>query len=500
MSGLTALDAIVFAVYFAALIAMGLYLARREKTTRDYFLGGRRIPWWAAGLSIFGTQLSAITYMGMPAKAYATDWTYIIANACIVLVAPIVVFFYLPFFRRLDITTAYEYLERRFHTAVRLFGSAAFILFQFGRMGVVIVLPAMALSAVTGIPSTISIILVGAVSTLYTVLGGIEAVIWTDVLQVGILLGGAILCLAWVVADAGGIGPVVAAGQAEGKFRIAQWGWDATAAGFWVAFVGNLFIAIAPYTTDQAVIQRYLTTRDERSAARSIWTNALITIPSTLVFFSLGTALFVFYRSHPDRLSADIKTDAILPWFIVQELPPGISGLVIAGIFAATMSTLDSGMNSIATASVTDFYRRFRRAATDRESLRIAQGLTVAIGALATGAALVIADLGDASLWDRFFKIIGLYAGILSGVFMLGIFTRRASGRGVLIGMTASAAVLAFVLIRTRIHPFLYAAVGTLTCVVVGYLASLLLPAKEKSIEGLTIHTVARRRGRGADP
>ncbi|MBN1421031.1 MAG: sodium:solute symporter [Planctomycetes bacterium] len=495
-----AIDAIVFALYFAALIAMGFHLARREKTTRDYFLGGRRIPWWAAGLSIFGTQLSAITYMTIPAKAYATDWVFIAANVCIVLVAPIVVFLYLPFFRRLEITTAYEYLEMRFDAAVRLFGSIAFIAFQFGRMGIVIVLPAMALSAVTGIPFTVSIILVGVISTLYTVLGGIEAVIWTDVIQVGVLLGGAILCLAWVVADAGGIAPVVAAGQAYGKFRAVHWGWDVTAAVLWVAVVGNLFIAIAPYTADQAVIQRYLTTRDERAAARSIWTNAIVTIPSTLVFFGLGTALFAFYRSHPQRLNPALPTDAVLPWFIVEELPAGISGLIIAGIFAATMSTLDSGMNSIATAFVTDIYRRIRRAASDGDCLRVARWLTVAVGALATGAGLVIAGLGDASLWDRFFKIIGLFAGTLSGVFMLGIFTRRASGAGVLVGVAASVAVLAFVQHWTRIHFFLYAAVGTVTCVAVGYLASLLLPPQEKPLGGLTIHTMARGGGRGADP
>ena len=189
----------VLAAYLTLLVVMGFYFARREKTTDDFFLAGRRIPWWAAGLSIFGTQLSAITYLAMPARAYATDWTLLILNIGIFAIAPVVIYLYLPFFRRLNITTAYEYLEKRFHVSIRMFGSLSFILFQLGRMGIVILLPALALSAVTGFNIFICIALIGILSTIYTVLGGIEAVIWTDVLQALVLIGGAFVALAIII-------------------------------------------------------------------------------------------------------------------------------------------------------------------------------------------------------------------------------------------------------------------------------------------------------------
>ena len=187
----------VLVVYLLVLAGMGVYFARREKTTEDFFLGGRRVPWWAAGISIFGTQLSAITFMAIPAKSFATDWVYFLVNLGIVLMAPVVVFAYLPFFRRLNVTTAYEYLEHRFNLPIRLFGAASFVVFQLGRMGIVLLLPALALAAVTGMDVRACIVVMGVLCTLYTVLGGIEAVIWTDVLQVVVLFGGALVAPWW---------------------------------------------------------------------------------------------------------------------------------------------------------------------------------------------------------------------------------------------------------------------------------------------------------------
>ena len=186
------LNTVALVLYLVSLVAMGFFFSRREKSTKDFFIGGRRIPWWAAGLSIFGTQLSSISFLAIPAKVYMTDWLYYATLFCIVAVQPIVIYFYLPFFRRLDVTTAYEYLEKRFNVAVRLFGSISFILFQCGRMMIVLFLPALALSAVTGISTHVCILVMGVLATLYTVLGGIEAVIWTDVLQVFVLLGAAL--------------------------------------------------------------------------------------------------------------------------------------------------------------------------------------------------------------------------------------------------------------------------------------------------------------------
>ncbi|MBN1344036.1 MAG: sodium/solute symporter [Phycisphaerae bacterium] len=487
------LDFIVLGVYLAALVLMGVYFSRREKTTDDFFLAGRRVPWWAAGLSIFGTQLSAITFMAIPAKVYATDWAYILGHPCILILAPVVVYLYLPFYRRLNVTTAYEYLEKRFNLAVRLFGSAAFILFQLGRMGIVLYLPAIALSAVTGASVTLCILIMGVLCTIYTVLGGIEAVIWTDVLQVIVLMGGALLSL-FIVAGRvdGGFGQIASTAWAEGKFHVFTVSWDYTITAFWVVFVGNLFITLGPYTTDQAVIQRYLTTSNEKEAAKSIWTNAALAVPAALLFFSLGTALYVFYKTHPGFLNPALDTDAVFPWFISRQLPVGVAGLVIAGLFAAAMSSLDSSMNSMATAMVTDWYRRFKPGLEDHHCLNVARWLTVILGAFGTGTALYMAQVDIPSLWDLFTKVIGLLGGSLSGLFALGVFTRRANGVGGLIGAIVSVIVLYLVQQYTHIHFFLYAMVGVVTCFLVGYVMSVIIPVGRKPIDGMTIYTVEK--------
>ena len=470
------LDYAALGAYLAALVGMGLYFSRREKTTDDFFLAGRRVPWWAAGVSIFGTQLSAITFIAVPAAVYATDWVPFLASMCIVLVAPVVVFCYLPFFRRLNVTTAYEYLEQRFSLAVRLFGSTSFILYQLGRMGIVVLLPSLALSAVSGISVTAAILIMGVLATFYTVLGGIEAVIWTDVLQVVVLMGGAVVCLGVMAAGTeGGFLGLVAQGAADGKFHLVNWTWDYTSMALWVVVLGNFLGVLVPYTTDQAVVQRYLTTRDEKAAANSIWTNAVLSVPATILFFGIGTALYVFYKSRPGLLDPSLANDAIFPAFIARELPAGVSGLVIAGVFAAAMSTLDSSMNSIATALVTDFYRRFRPGADDRRCLNLARWLTGLLGALGTGTALLLASLDIRYLWFFFTSMLGLLGGALAGVFALGIFTRRATGPGALIGGAAGIAASALACYATRVHFYLYGAIGVLVAFILGYAASRLL-------------------------
>ena len=486
-----ALNAVALVVYLCTLVAMGTFFSRREKTTEDFFVGGHRVPWWAAGLSIFGTQLSSISFMAVPAKVYMTDWVYYLTVFCIVAVQPIVVYFYLPFFRRLNVTSAYEYLERRFNVAARLFGSLSFILFQCGRMTIVLFLPALALSAVTGLNVYACILVMGTLATLYTVLGGIEAVVWTDVVQVLVLLGGALLSLGIIVSRCGGMGEMIAMGQAAGKFRMVRTGWDWAQPVLWVLVLGNLFSNLMSYSSDQAVIQRYLTTPDEKSAARAIWTNAAVTIPISTIWFLLGTALFVFYKMHPASLDPTLKNDQIFPLFIAQQLPNGVVGIVIAGLFAAAMSTVDSSLNSIATAVTTDFYGRFRTGASDRQRLNVARGLTVMFGLAATGMGLWMAANQDAikSLWDLYMRILGLVMGGLTGLFALGIFTRRAGGIGALTGALASAVLLWAVQTYTPVHFFLYAAVGIIACFAVGYVVSLVLPRDGKSLAGLTVHT-----------
>jgi len=492
-AGFAALDYAALALYLLALVGIGVYFAKREQTTGDFFLAGRRIPWWAAGLSIYGTQLSSISFIAIPAKVYATDWVYLLVQASIILVAFPAAWLYLPFFRRLEVTTAYEYLEARFNVAVRLFASASFILFQIGRMAIVLFLPAIALTTVTGIDVYVCIFAMGLLATLYTALGGVEAVIWTDVLQVFILLGGALLSLVLILTRLdGGLGGLLDAGMAADKFHVFNWEWDYTTTAVWVVLVGNFFNNLVPYTSDQAVVQRYLTTRDEASARKGILVNAAMLVPSTLILFMLGTALWAFYRMQPELLNPELPADAVFPLFISQQLPTGIAGLVVAGVFAASMSTLDSSLNSVSAAITTDFYGRFKKGADDASKLRLARGLTILFGVLATGVATALAASNVGSLWDAFQATMGLFGGALAGLFALGVFTRRANGAGALVGAVTSVLVLAWTQQNTPAHFFLYGMIGVLTCFIVGYLASLALPADKGDSSGLTLFDAPR--------
>ncbi len=466
-------DYIALAAYFAVLVSMGLWFAGRGSSTEEFFLAGRRMPWWATGLSIFGTQLSSISFMAVPAKVYATDWVYFLLQMTIVMVAFPVVFLYLPHFRRVKMTSAYEYLEARFNLPVRMYASLSFVLYQLGRMAIVLFLPAIALSAVTGISVYTCILGMGVLATLYTVIGGIKAVIWTDVVQVFVLYGGALLSLVILLTTLdGGFSGLISEGLKYDKFHMFNWTWDWTTTAVWVVLVGNLFMNLVPYTSDQAVVQRYFTTKDEKTAARSIWTNAVLLVPSTLTLFLLGTGLWAFYRSNPELLNPALPTDSIFPLFIAQQLPAGVAGLLIAAVFAASMSTLDSSLNSVSAALVTDFFVRFRPGASDALRLRLARWLTAGLGALATGTSIALATFDISSLWDTFQGMMGLLGGGLAGLFALGIFFRSANGRGAMTGAMASVLILYLVQQHTDLHFFLYGAVGVLSCVGIGLASS----------------------------
>ncbi|MDG1899427.1 MAG: sodium/solute symporter [Phycisphaerales bacterium] len=486
---LASLDWIVIAIYLLALVAMGFYFTGREQGTDDFFLAGQRIPWWAAGISIFATGLSAITFMAIPAKAYQSDWVFFIMNLGVIVLAPIIIYVFLPFYRRLGLTTAYEYLERRFGLSVRLLGSGQFILAQLGRVAVVVFLPALALSAVTGIDVILCIALMGLLAIIYTVLGGIEVVIWSDVLQAVILMGGALLA-GWIMIDGipGGLAAAIESASERGKLTMVNTGFDWTQPVLAVVILGALFNNIIPYTSDQAVIQRYLTTPDERSARFAIWTGALLSIPSGIVFFGLGTLLWAWYRANPQEMVPLGAVDQILPWFIVTELPTGVAGLIIAAIFAAAMSSIDSSMNSVSTAWTTDFHRRFRPDIDDRQALRVARWTTVVFGVCGTGAAILIASLDIKSVLDLWFKILGLFASGLCGLFILGIFTRRPGTAAAISGLAISAIVNFIIGTWTDVNVLLIACFGITSCVLTGLLVGFIRPARA-DLTGLTLHS-----------
>ena len=489
------LDYLAMLVYLVTLVWIGFHFSKKNQSTNDYFLAGRRIPWWAATLSIFSTHLSAITFMGIPAKAFSHDWVTILVNLGIILVAPVTVFLFLPLFRRLNVTTVYEYLERRFSPGVRVYGSIAFVTYQNAKMSIFLLLPAIALATVTGFNIYVCIGVMGVLCIIYTVLGGIEAVIWTDVIQSVILIGGGLLCFGMIFAKEDfALGAMLETANANNKFHIFNLDGGLTSMSFWVVIIGGFFIQLVPFTSDQALAQRFLTTPTEKAAARSVWAHAAMVVPASLLFFGLGTGLFIFYNSRPELLPDASMNDKIVPWFIVTQLPAGLAGLVIAGIFAATMSSVDSGMHSIATTLVNDVYSKVRPKADDAARLKIARILTVIIGLLGMVSAMCVTSLNPSSLWDLTLLVVGLFGSSLAGVFLLGTLTKRANARGVIVGVIASIITLTTIrLMPAEDRPvggILTAAVGCMTCVIVGYLASLLFPAPKQSLENLTFHTL----------
>ncbi len=488
------LDYIALGTYLLLLVGVGMYFSRGERTTDDFFLAGRRIPWWAAALSLMATQVSSIGFIAVPAKTFATDWIYFTGVLSWFIIVPIVTRVYIPFFRKLNVTSAYEYLEARFNVWVRLFAAGVFSLLQIGRMAVVLYLPALVLSVVTGFPIYVCVLIMGVLATAYTAAGGMEAVIWTDVLQAILLLGGAILCVLVAIFESdGGIGGVFSTAMHDGKFQLTNPSWDITTSAIWVILLGSVFSRFAGVTADQSVIQRYLTTTDEKQAARALWGDVAVSIPWAFIVFMMGTALYVFYKSHPAQVTPGIGADAMVPLFVSQQLPMGISGLIIAAIFAAAMSSLDSSIHSVATVAVTDVYRRFRPGSDERGRLLLARILTVLLGVFGTAVALLMASTFVVSVWDVFLEVLGLLAGVLAGLFLLGLFTNRANGPGTMVGALIGAAVLYWVKQHTDIHFFLYSVIGIGVCFLGGYLFSLILPGIRKT-DGLTIYNRAEKK------
>lgn len=504
------LNMTVVVLYLMAMVGLGVFFSFRNHSTDDYFRGGKSIPWWAAGCSIFATMLSSITYMAVPAKAFAQDWVYALGSSLILFVVPIAVYVALPFFRRIDATSAYEYLELRFNRAARLIGSGSFSLFHIFRMGVVLALAALALASVTPLSPAQCVLVMGGLSIVYCTLGGIEAVIWTDTVQTFVLIGGAIACLVFALngSDPGSFAEATEAGKFH--WVNVEFGTDSFAImAVWVVVLGGFGQNLASYTADQAVVQRYMTTPDQKLAARSIWLNGLMAIPASAIFFGMGTAFWMFYRSHPENLDPTIAADRIMPHFISQELPVGIAGLVVAGIFAAAQSTVSTSMNSGATTIVTDFLKPGLKLSSDRQALWLARLVTLAMGLLGTAAGLIFINPEIKSLFDEFIGILGMFLGVLAGLFALGATTRRANGIGSLIGaFTAILFMIALFLAAKdnlmmgidfracfdffgweiyRVNGYLYAFIGISVCYSIGYTASLFFGQQTKEISGLTL-------------
>ncbi len=493
---LTVPDYLALAVYFAINLGIGWWCRKRSRrTSTSFFLGNGRVAWWAAAVSFFATSVSSISFMALPAKSFQGDWLAVGSAPAQSLAGMVTGFVFVGIFRRLNMTTVFDYLERRFDRRVRYFGAGlAIILKVIGRMSIVMLLPALALATVTGLNVYVSILLMGVITTIYAMEGGFEAVIWTDVLQTVVTVGGVSIAIYQITAGVpGGFGGIVRTATDAGKFHAVSWDFDLTQPTVWV-FIGMFLATLFFQISDQPLMQRMLATADERDAKRTVTIGNFIGLLSGFVFFFVGTALWTFYRAHPERLANTLSGDTIFPYFIVNELPHGVVGLIIAGLFAAAMGALSSLLNSSATVIVSDFYGTLRPNQSTETRTRLAWWITLICGVVATATALLLAWRNVPSLWDEFLLLAALLGGGFPGVFALGLLSRRANGPGVCIGAVAGIGFTWWVQTFTATSVFFQTFLAIACTMLVGYLASLFFAARvpAKNLRGLTVWDLAQ--------
>jgi SSS family transporter len=489
------LNMTVLIIYLLAMVMIGVYFVFKNKNVNDYFRGGQHIPWWANACSMYATILSSLTFVGMPSIVYRTDWVYWLGIWTILAVTPIAAYVAMPFFRRIDATSAYEYLSLRFNMSVRLFASGLFTLFHISRMGIVMALTALAFAAVTPFEAWQCVLIIGVLSLIYCTLGGIEAVIWTDTIQTIVLLLGALLCFAFIVNGVdGGITEIFRSGVENDKFKMVNidFSMDSfTKLSIWVIVLGGIGQNLSTFTADQSIVQRYMTTKDVKSARKSIWTNGIMSPIASAIFFAIGTGLYVFYQNSPEKLDPTIQLDQILPTFISNELPIGIAGIIIAGIFAAAQSTVSTSMNSISTTLVTDFMRPFNLCHSERSYLNAARMITLLVGIVGTTVGLLFISPEIRSLMEEYWKVVAIFMGALGGLFILGMVSTKANASGATIGALFGVGAMLSVWILELTEGIIFATIGIVSSVVVGYLASALFSNRPtKDLTGLTIHTI----------
>lgn len=489
--GLGYLDYVMLAGYFALNLGIGFWCARRQGGTDDYFRDGGRLRWWALGISYMATATSSLSFMVYPAMGYSSNWLMIgvpLFQTAAVIVTGLL---FIGILRRLNLTTVFEYLEQRFGRAIRLLGASLMVLSQVGgRLSIVMLLPAMAFSVVTGLNAYLSVLLMGVVTVLYCLKGGMKAVVWTDVLQFALMYGTAALAVATIAGEVpGGLGGLVAVARAAGKFEAFLFDWNFVQPTVWVfscLAVTTVFLQLS----DQSLMQRALSAPDEKSARQSVVLAGVLGLPMALLLFFIGSALFVFYRQRPGVLDPLLPNDSIFPFFVGHELPRGLVGLIIAGIFAAAMSTVSGTVNAISAVVVRDFLLPFRPASSEAAQMRLARATTVAVGGLATATAMLMAGMNLQSLWETFATLMALIGGGFPGIFGLGLLTRRANAPGVAIGLTVSIVITFLVKHHTPTNVFLLGSVAVGSCIAAGYVASLFFPPPPGSLAGLTIHSL----------
>ncbi|QMT18887.1 sodium:solute symporter [Planococcus maritimus] len=505
MNNFSTIDFVVLIVYIIGIAIFGAFFGKNQKTTKDYFLGGRSIPWWAIGLSVMATQASAITFIGAPGWGYSGGLERINTYINVPLVMAFLMVTIVPFFYRTEVYTAYEYLERRFDVKTRSLTAGLFLIARGLATGVVLYAPALVLSVVTGWDVNLTIIFMAVIAVSYTVLGGISAVIWTDVIQMFVLWLGAALAIFTIIGNIpGGLSGAIDIGAEAGLLQSLDFSFDlSTEYSIWAGVIGGFFLHAAYFGADQSQIQRVLTSKSLKESKMSLIISGLFLFPQMLLFLFIGVLLFAFYSVQG---TPDIENlNELFPLFVVNQLPVGISGLIIAGVFAAAMSSLDSALNSLSAVTVRDFYAKFfKKDASEGHYLKASRWATVGWGIYATIFAFFAGNLGP--VIETVNKIGSYFYGALLGVFLLAIFVRRSNGHGAFAGVLAGMASVWAVETFADISWLYNNAVGAIVAVVIGYGVSLLSAAPEKSkLDGLvyggedTVQDELRRRQTAAE-
>ncbi len=489
---LGAIDYSLIVAYFVVIFLIGVYFSRKQDTSAEFSLGNRQVKWWAAGISMFATGASAISFIAIPALAFSTNLVWLFPLVAMVPGYFVTAYLIYPMLRRLEIASTYEYLERRFNRALRVIASLQAIIFQsFVRAAVVLLLPSLAISSVTGINVYASVLIMGVITTIYTAIGGFEAVIWTEVLQAVLMLF-APLAIIWVCIASlpGGATEFWSTGLAYSKFDFAVLSWDLTVPAVWMLVLGTFLVTTVASAGDQPVIQRVFSA--PLPEVRKV--NATFTICGIIIGIMvnvMGIAIFAYFRARPEMLDPLSQNDQIVPIFVTQAMPFGFPGLIIAAIFAAAMSTVASSMNSVATIFTEDFYVKMRPESSDRERLLALKVASYLVGIIGTIMALLLAAQDLKSMMVVWNQMVALVGGGVVGVYSLGMFTRRANGFGAICGAVASIVVTLLVKLYTPLHWGTYIPIAIFSCIIFGYLASLLRP-QGKDLRGLTVYTPAK--------
>ena len=531
MSGqLRSVDLVVLVIYMAGVFGLGCWFARKSRNTEEFMAAGRSLPGWAVGLSVFGTYVSSIGFLGNTGKAFGSNWNSWVFGLSLPIAAVIAVRWFIPIYRSNKEISAYYHLEKRFGPWARTFALIGYLLTQLARIGTILYLVALALAPLTGWKLTHIILITGILVTVYTLLGGIEAVIWTDVVQSIVLVAGALLCAAIVLTGMPeGPGQLFQVAQDNAKFGLGSFSlspesFTGAAPTFWIVLVYGLFINLKNFGIDQSFVQRYATAKTDRDATFSVWLAALLFPVVSALFFFIGTGLFSFYQAQPELLTA-VKTqvaeaqlvtegktvsdaavteaaakltsadigDKVLPHFIANKLPLGLAGLLIAAIFAAAMSSVDTSLNSSATLVLCDIYRRyFNPKASERQSMTVLYLATLFFGA--AGTSMAVAMLQVQSALDAWWNLEGIFTGGMLGLFLLGLISKKAGNPHAILAAVGGSFLIAWLALSKTdywaenipvwanpLHKNMTIIAGTISIILIGSLAAALLGNKSKS-------------------